>query len=66
MPGSVREMITWSVIACVLVAVFLRWTGWSWVAVIGIGALLLVVVGATYFVLISSGMDLSALDRRDD
>jgi hypothetical protein len=59
-------MITWSVIACVLVAVFLRWTGWSWVAVIGIGALLLVVVGATYFVLISSGMDLSALDRRDD
>jgi hypothetical protein len=59
-------MITWSVIACVLVAVFLRWTGWSWVAVIGIGALLLVVVGATYFVLISSGMDLRALDRRDD
>jgi len=49
-----------------LVAAFLRWTGRPWVAVIAIGVLLLALVGAAYFVLMSSGIDLRALDRHED
>ena len=66
MPRSVRELLVWSVIACVVVAGFLRWTGWSWMAVVGFGALLLSLLGLAYFLLVSSGVDLRALDRPDD
>jgi len=59
-------MFAWSVIACLLGAAFLRWTGWSWFAVVGSGALLFVLVGVAYFLLISSGLDLQALDRAND
>lgn len=59
-------MLVWSVIACVFVAGFLKWLGWSWIAVIGLGALLLSLVGLAYFVVISSGMDLRGLERRDE
>lgn len=66
MPRSVWEMLAWSGLACVIVAGFLRWTGWSWFAVLGLGALLLGLVFVAYFVLVSTGMDLRAVDRRDD
>jgi hypothetical protein len=59
-------MFLWSVVACVLVAGFLKWTGWSWLGVVGLGALLLSLVALAYFLLVSSGIDVRALDRRED
>jgi hypothetical protein len=59
-------MFLWSVIAGALVAGFLKWTGWSWMGVVGIAALLLTLVALAYFLLVSSGMDLRGLDRHED